>query len=93
MSQSGASRVRFTRIESGPQRGHDRTVRYLDAYGNPEPDRDGKYGQECEYDERGQAIRLTALSEDDKPTLPRGAPATISTTPLPGRKNAPCHRR
>jgi len=76
MSQSGASRVRFTRIESGPQRGHDRTVRYLDAYGNPEPDRDGKYGQECEYDERGQAIRLTALSEDDKPTLPRGAPAT-----------------
>jgi hypothetical protein len=23
----------------------------------------------------------------------RCAPATISTTPLPGRKNAPCHRR
>ncbi|MGH7095587.1 MAG: hypothetical protein ACREFB_18900, partial [Stellaceae bacterium] len=76
LSQSGASRVRFSRYTSGPQAGFEKSVQFLEPFGHPEPDRNGRYGYEFEYDDKGRVVRSTALGEDGKPTLPRDAPAT-----------------
>jgi hypothetical protein len=71
LSQSGASRVRFVRIAEGPQRGLEREVLNLDAYGRAQPDRDSRYGSAFEYNDRGFVTRIAALGEHDHPTVPR----------------------
>lgn len=80
LSQSGASRVRFTRYTSGPLAGLEQSVMFLEPFGHPEPDRNGRYGYSFEYDDRGRVTVATALGEDGKPTLPRDEPATVRFT-------------
>jgi hypothetical protein len=71
MSQSGASTVRITRIAHGRLRGLERSVKFFDAYGRPQPDSEGRYGEAFHYDARGYPTRITALGQDGRPTLPR----------------------
>jgi YD repeat-containing protein len=77
MSQSGASTVRFSRIETGPLRGRERRLDFLDAYGHPQPDSAGRYGREFEFDDIGRITRVTSLGQDGRPTLPRNDAAII----------------
>ena len=77
MSQSGASTVRFTRIQEGALRGFEKRLEFFDAYGHPQPDSAGRYGREFEFDAEGHITRVASLGEDGRPTLPRSDAAII----------------
>jgi hypothetical protein len=79
LAHSGASRVRFTRIPEGPHKGIDSSVIYLNAYGRPQPDRYGAYGQQWEYDVHGRKVRSTLIDENGLSFLPRELPAAART--------------
>jgi hypothetical protein len=78
MSQSGASTVRFTRIDNGPFRGWERRLEFFDAYGHPQPDSTGRYGRDLEFDSDGRVTRVTSLGQDGRPTLPRKDAAILA---------------
>jgi hypothetical protein len=66
-ARSGASRVVFERVPSGPEAGLEVALRFRDAYGRPRHNHQRVYGTRIEHDDRGQPIRTTFLDRDDRP--------------------------
>ncbi len=67
-AHSGASRIIFERIPSGPDAGLENSRRFIDAYGRPKPNHERAYGQQMEYDEHRNQRRITYVDRDGKPT-------------------------
>jgi PDZ domain len=66
-ARSGASRVVFERIPSGPNAGLEVAQRFRDAYGRPRHNHQRVYGTHIEHDKRGEPIRVTYLDRNDQP--------------------------
>jgi PDZ domain len=64
---SGIAYVRFTRVQSGPNTGLDKEVRFLDSAQLPQPNETGAYGYRFALDERGrirESVVLGSHSEE-----------------------------
>src|SRR5206468_6372455 len=66
-ASSGASRVVFDRILSGPLAGLDTMMSFKDAYGRPKQYHQRIYGLRYDYHTRGRVIRFTRLGRDGQP--------------------------
>ena len=76
-ASSGASRVVFERVPSGPLAGVETTVRFKDAYGRPKQNHQRIYGNRIEHDDQGRVIRTTHLDRNDRPIAADDGIATI----------------
>ncbi|HLQ91966.1 MAG TPA: PDZ domain-containing protein [Xanthobacteraceae bacterium] len=66
-SSSGASRIVFERVASGPLAGLEAIMRFKDAYGRPKQNHQRIYGVRNEFDNQGRPVRTTNLDRNDRP--------------------------
>ena len=78
--ESGITHIQFVRPEEGPEAGLDKEVRFMDRDETPQPDRDGAYGFQFVFDQRGLAMEGIPLGADGQPTVTRNGRARSTIT-------------